>query len=231
MDKRSRLRALARVRQATRWAGYTSIGDYQDGVYECDFVSPYTKTAGNVDAEVMVMLQDWSSRDELMRGLDEQTKRLGYAPTQSTSRNLERLVNATFGLPLSDIYGTNLFPFVKPGKTSARIRERDLSRAAREFALPQVEIVNPTLVICLGLATFDALRRALHLPSAGRMEASINSPFTVGGSLVWCQAHTGALGTMNRNRGGGDRVSEDWMKMKERWKLQAALSGARELDV
>ena len=58
-DKNARLLALARLRQATRWPGYKSIADYHHGVYECDFVSPYTKTAGNVDAEVMVLLQDW----------------------------------------------------------------------------------------------------------------------------------------------------------------------------
>jgi hypothetical protein len=63
MDKRARLLSLARLRQSTRWRGYTSIADYHGGVYECDFVSPYTKTAGNSDAEIMVLLQDWSSHE------------------------------------------------------------------------------------------------------------------------------------------------------------------------
>jgi hypothetical protein len=42
-------------------AEYSGIGDYHDGAYECERVSPYTKTAGNVDADVMVLLQDWAS--------------------------------------------------------------------------------------------------------------------------------------------------------------------------
>lgn len=69
MNKHSRLIALASLRQVTRWPGYTSIGDYDDGAYECAFVSPFTKTGGNVDAEVMVLLQDRSSDDELRRGM------------------------------------------------------------------------------------------------------------------------------------------------------------------
>ena len=38
--------------------------------------------------------------------------------------------------------------------------KRDFVRAANEFALPQIQIVEPKIVICLGLATFNALRRA-----------------------------------------------------------------------
>src|ERR1019366_945036 len=126
MNKHSRLLTLAKLRQATRWSGYTSIADYSGGAYECDFVSPFTKSACNVDADVMVVLQDWSSDEELSRGLDESTRRLGYTPTQPTSRNLERLLKITFGLSLSDIYGTNLFPFVKPGVVSSPIPDRDM---------------------------------------------------------------------------------------------------------
>ena len=180
-------------------------------------MSPYTKTADEVDAEVMVLLQDWSSDEELSRGLDENTQHLGYTPTQPTSLKLEELLKKWFDLSLSDIYGTNLFPFVKRGKVSSRIPEQDLMSAAKEFALPQIEIVNPRLVICLGLATFDALRRVHGLARAGNMDASINSPFTVGNSRVWCQAHTGAFGRMNRNKKGVDRISQDWLRMKADW--------------
>ena len=215
MNKQSQLLALARLRQATRWPGYTSIADYQDGIYECDFVSPYTKTAGNLDAEVMLVLQDWSSDEELRQGLDEDTMRLGYDAAQPTSRNLERLLKSTFGLSLTAVYGTNLFPFVKSGNVSSRIPKTDLVRAARAFALPQIEIIRPKLVVGLGLDTFDALRRAKGLASVGKMELAINSPFQIGISQVWCQAHPGALGQMNRNKGGIDRVSQDWRRMRD----------------
>jgi hypothetical protein len=43
MNKHSRLLALAERRQTASSPGYTSIGDYHDGFYECDFVSPYTR--------------------------------------------------------------------------------------------------------------------------------------------------------------------------------------------
>jgi hypothetical protein len=214
MAKQSELLALAKLRQRTRYPGYKCIGDYHAGVYECDFVSPHTKTAGHIDSEIMVMLQDWAS-DEFLNGpFHEPSAKLGHTPSLPTNRNLTRLLNKTFGINLRDVYGTNLFPFVKLGGMSVSIRQADLDAAARQFALPQIRVVNPVLVICLGLVTFNALRKACGLKRCTNIYAAIESPFNIGAVRVWCQAHTGALGQNNRNKGGVDRVSEDWQKMK-----------------
>lgn len=114
-DKRQRLLTLARKRQATRWSGYHSLAKYHGGVYECDWVSPYSKTAGNVDARIVVMLQDWASDGDLRGPLDREAAQLGYTPNWPTNRNLIRLLRETFNLALDDVYATNLFPFIKPG--------------------------------------------------------------------------------------------------------------------
>jgi restriction system protein len=214
MDKRSELLALAKRRQVTRWNGYGGIGDHHASAYECDFVSPYTKTAGNLDAEVMVMLQDWSSDESLKESFDEETAKLGYTQSLPTNRNLVELLNTTFGIALRDTYATNLFPFVKPGKMSERIPQAKLIDAAQEFALPQIRIVNPKLVICLGLATFNALRQACELSACRPLSVAIDNPFSIGTTRVWCQAHTGVLGQNNRNRGGIKRVPQDWLRMR-----------------
>lgn len=214
MSKQSELLALAKLRQRTRYPGYKCIGDYHSGAYECDFVSPYTKSAGNVDAEIMVMLQDWSSDDSLSGKFDEPSAKLGHTPSLPTNPNLSRLLNETFGLGLRDVYGTNLFPFVKLGGMSESILHADLVKAARQFALPQISIVNPKLVICLGLVTFNALRRACDLKPCSNMHSAIDSHFSIDAVRVWCQAHTGALGQNNRNKGGVNHVSDDWHRMK-----------------
>jgi restriction system protein len=112
---------------------------------------------------------------------------------------------------LADVYGTNLFPFIKKGGMSSSIPMNDLIRAAKEFALPQIRIVRPKLIVCLGLNTFNALRIACKHPPVQRMNEAIASPFTFDESRIWCQAHTGARGQNNRGR---ERVAEDWRKMK-----------------
>ena len=213
-DKRAELLALARKRQATRWSGYTCVGDYHDGVDECDFVSLYSKTAGNVDARILVMLQDWSSDSSLSGPFDEDSATFGHTRNLPTNRNLIRLLKATFDVNLEDVYGTNLFPFIKPGSMSNSILRKDLVRAAHEFALPQIRIVGPRLVICLGLVTFNALRQTCALTRSSNLSSAIGSPFDLDSVRTWCQAHTGVLGKNTRNRGGVDRVSQDWQNMR-----------------
>ena len=81
---------------------------------------------------------------------------------------------------------------------SAYIPVADLKRAAQEFALPQIRIVQPSLVVCLGLATFSAIQRACGLKPSPRLAEAIASPLVFETAKVWCQAHAGALGHANR---------------------------------
>ena len=211
MNKQGLLLALAQKRKASRWAGYGRIGDYHNGAYECDFVSPYTKSAGNVDAEIFILLQDWSSDESLRCPLDSDCVRYGLTRTLPTNKRLIELLRTHFSVELGEVYATNLFPFIKKGGMSSLIPMDDLVRAAKEFALPQIRIVQPKLVVCLGLNTFNAIRSACGHPLVQRMNDAIASPFTLGESRIWCQAHTGALGQNNRGR---ERVAEDWRTMK-----------------
>lgn len=212
-SKLRRLTELGRKRRAAVWEGYRNIGDYHGGAYDIDLVSPYSKSAGKIDAAVMVLLQDWASDGLLSGPLDDQIRDLGLKPSLATNRNLTRLLRHHFGLGLEEVFATNVFPFVKHGSMSANIPMKDLVRAAEEFALPQVLTVEPSVAICLGLRAFNAMRIAAGQGRATNLENAISSPFKLGTTQVWCQAHTGALGTNNRNRGGVDRVSEDWKRM------------------
>ncbi len=219
MSKQELLLALAQKRKATNWPGYRGIGDYHHGAYECDFVSPYTKSAGNFDAQILVLLQDWSS-DESIRGpLDSGAVHYGLTPALPTNVRLVELLRSHFGLALKEVYATNLFPFIKPGGISSSVPMRDLVRAAQDFALPQVQIVSPKLVICLGMNTFNAIRIATGNRPAQRMEEAIASPFTNDQVRIWCQAHTGNLGQNNRGR---DRVRQDWQRMSLEYSSKAS---------
>jgi restriction system protein len=163
----------------------------------------------------MVLLQDWSSEERLSGPLDEDARDIGHTPSLDTNRNLQDLLFTHFGLALREIYATNLFPFIKPGPMDAEIPMADLVRAAKEFALPQIEIVEPRISVCLGLHTFNAVRAACGARRVSNIEQGVSSPFSHGVSQIWCQAHTGRLGKNNRNRGGVDRVSQDWARMAQ----------------
>lgn len=213
MNKTAELLKLARKRRKSRWPGYNNLGDYHGGIYDCDHVSPYTKSAGNIEADLMIFLLDWSSDARLRGPIDWDAVKLGYTPSLPTNIKLITLLPQHFGLSLEDTYATNLFPFIKQGAMKAPIPAKDMLRAAIEFGLSQLEIIRPKIAVSLGIATFNALRRACGLRSVGNIDEGIRSPFKYGESMLWCQAHTGQLGLINRNRGGVDRVSQDWVEM------------------
>jgi len=217
VEKQIELAKLANRRKEARWPRYCNLADYHCGVFECEFVSPYTKSAGNVDSPIFVLLQDWVSDEYLRAPINADTLRLGYTPDMATNRNLESRLSQHFRRSIRDVYGTNLFPFIKPGGMSSRIPWNDLVRAAEEYALPQVEIVKPLLVIALGLSTFQAMRRVVT-GSAGpaRLAAAIENPFDHGEIRFWCQAHTG-WGVSKR---GSDGTERDWVAMAE-WFYEA----------
>lgn len=226
MDKRAALLELARRRQATRWPPYKCIGDYQEGVYECEFVSPYTKSARNHDAAVMVLGQEWAGDSSLSGPLDPGARDVGYTLGNRTHENLGKRLDFHFGLRLQDVYATNVFPFVKLGRENALIPTKDLVRAARDFALPQIAILQPVIAVCLGKAAFNAVRIAAGNYECRLLDEAIRSPFVVGSTEIWCQAHTGQSGTNNRNRGDPERVKKDWARMAEAYNNQMQRTSA-----
>jgi len=214
--KQEALYKLAQKRQLTRWDGYSCIADLHGGVYECDYVSPYTKSASNVDAAVMLVLQDWASSEYFERhdGVISDLVELGYDSSVETNINLKGLLKNHLNLGLQNTYATNLMPFIKQGGMSASIPMKILVNAAIEFALPQIKIVQPKIVICFGLQTFNAMRRACSEQKVNNIDDATNSHYSYESSTFFGQAHPGRLGQNNRNRGGVDRVSTDWKKMR-----------------
>jgi hypothetical protein len=111
-DKNLLLEEIVNKRQQSRWEGVRCLSDYHNGLYECDYVSPFTKSANNVNAKVMLVLQDWASDNYLKDCLpDPELIEMGHDPKLPTNKNLKTLLKDHFHLSLSDTYATNLFPY------------------------------------------------------------------------------------------------------------------------
>jgi uracil-DNA glycosylase len=208
-DKHARLLELARLRQQAKWPRdkrYRCIGDYDCGLYECDFVSPYTIGAQNVDTELMILLQDWAPDDRLSGPFLPERCTVGHDPSRRTNRRRHELLLRHFALELEEVYATNVFPFIKVHK----IQPEDFVRAAEEFALPQIKIVEPRLAVCLGKAAFNAVSVAASRSDIVSRAATIKSPFWIGKTQVWRQAHPA--------RKTVAQVAEDWARMASEYK-------------
>ena len=168
----------------------------------------------------MIVGQDWSSSDVLSREPpDCRVAELGYDENFRTNVNLDRLLKCHFNLTRDECYLTNLFPFIKRGKASAYVSPKLLAASAQRFTLPEIRIVSPQLVVCLGHKTFLALMRAVGCkgPPKMDMDLAINTPFEFANAMIYCVAHTGAFGTMNRDKKKGKgQVEMDWQELARR---------------
>lgn len=221
-QKWAALRQLAKKRRRDRRAGYCCLADFNEGYFECCFVSPWTKSAHNLGANVMLLGQDWSSSNALDRVLNEtepekaiEIRKLGQTYKLPTNKRLRRFLKEGVGLEFSETYATNLFPFIKKGALNAKIQARDMDYCAKEYAIPQIEIVQPKMVICLGKSTYEAICRFLDLGEQFFKQTS--QPIHCirhRGVEIYGLPHPGYWGV--RNAGGEECVLEHWQALGNR---------------
>jgi uracil-DNA glycosylase len=168
-----------------------------------DHVSPWTVGAKNVDSDLMLIGQDWSSENSLLAADIDELREQGRTLKLATNKRIERLLDKFFNRPFSATFATNLFPFIKLGTISASIPMDDLILAAREYCIPQINIVAPTSVIVFGSSGFNALRRSVGLPKVKISGAATD--FQIGSTQIFGLPHPGGMGTANA---GGDVIVE-----------------------
>jgi restriction system protein len=214
-DKLTELRALGLKRQQTTVSGYLNLSEFENGYYECEFVSPWTKSACNTDADLMLVAQDWASAKYLRKRKRPAVAELGHDPALKTNINLKSLLQRHFNLQFKDTYATNVFPFIKEGSMDAKIDDpATLAMCAREFVLSQIEIVKPKMVICIGEVSFNEIRSTLGLPRLSSADARC-APVghtTFKRVEIYGVAHTGHWGTMSRE----GRMDNDWSGLAKR---------------
>ncbi|SDS61733.1 hypothetical protein [Bradyrhizobium canariense] len=233
MGKKEALADLILLRKQDRNPKYHALSDFDDGFYDGDWITPWTISACNLDAGLMIVAQDWSSAEALESpkrskpAQKEARKLCGQDANLPTNKTLKALLKKHFGLEFADTYATNLFVFIKPGTISAKIPIEDLAYCAEKYALPQIEIVQPRMVLCLGKGTFNAIQLALGHPLSKLSEASLPNAHTQhqNGAEIYGVPHTGSWGT--RNAGGIDNMHTIWARLANRFAELAITQGVR----
>ncbi len=221
INKISALRSLVKERRQEKAGSiasgysknYSKLGDFHDGIYDFDdYIVPYSKSAFNLDAKIMIILQDWASEEFLKKGVNQTQVKFGHDPNLSTNKNLFYLLKKYFNITFAETYATDVFPFIKPGNMSTGIPMKDMMRAAEQFAIPQIKIISPKIVICLGNLTFNSIRRAFGLKGRLALTTPLDKlSFSIDKSLIVGSIHVGAEGT--RAIGGKAALENNWEKL------------------
>jgi hypothetical protein len=209
------LRRLVRKRIELAPSSAHELSRFEGGIYDVGFVSPISKTAGNVDSPYVIVLQDWAGDAHLKKvGADvawrEAVIREGRDSRLPIHPGLDEFCQTVLGCSVRDIYVTNAYPYVKRGGMSAGLYRPDLQRAVEQILLAELDIVRPRCVIVAGKTATDAIRRAVGLPER-KWADCIGDSFVARGMSFWPQAHFGGRGVAQR--GGRDIVRRDWRRL------------------
>ena len=212
--KRIKLNELASLRSQDNLNdfpdGYMQVEAFHNGIFNTEkFVSPWNIGANNVNSKIMVVGQDWASVEGI-KNISVEVWRCGYDSNLKTNKNLRRLLLECFELSFSDIYATNLFPFIKPGSMSARIPTKLMEYSAKNYTLVEISIIKPKLVICLGQKVYEVL---VHAVSGQRKnwKQSLEEKQKFLESAIVASPHTGSFG--ERNIGGFSELKSHWLKI------------------
>jgi len=222
LDKAAALSELVAKRRIETGAAYHHLHTFDMGCWDCEYVVPWTKSACNLDAQLMIIGQDWISEDFLMNPRYntpkrvQDRKRLGQDEYLPTNQRLKSLLFKHFRMKFSETYATDVSVFIKPGDMSGPVPIKDLAYCAEKYTLPQIVIVRPAMALCLGAKTFNSIRRAMNEADLRLSEASIPASHTVYElTEIYGVSHTGGRGYANA--GGAENVDRIWAALAARF--------------
>lgn len=184
--KQERYAELVRERQKydPSSSGLVNPSQVEDGKYDVPHVGPWTAWAHDLDANLMVVGQDWGDVEYYItnRGCDN--------PRNPTNLALQKLL-LSIGRPIPappspgyavandvktevdteeacratcDVWLTNALLWLKTGGMSAKVDSAWFGEPSIPLLKAQVDLVQPRVIVALGEKAYDCLLKAYGLP-------------------------------------------------------------------
>lgn len=202
--------------------------DFNKGISDTDEIGQWSAWHGNLDADIMVIGQDWGDKDFYINFKNSNTG--NFEIDSKTNRNLRELF--TYIDPDIDIFSnsnkvglffTNSILCYKEGKMADPTSGSHHRICSNLYLLDLIDIVQPKIIIPLGLKAFQGLLSCsfIGLNSAIKnlkyKEAVDNSPYNIEVNnkkiFVFPVFHPGPLGLANRSY---DNQKKDWENIRKK---------------
>jgi uracil-DNA glycosylase family 4 len=178
-------------------------------------IGPWTQWQGNLHADLMLIAQDWGGTEYYIqyRGKEEDTN-----ITNKRVCELLTSIGVSIELPNRDgermLFFTNAVLCFRPGllTTGPQIKSRCFTNCSTAFLRPQVELVNPKVVVTLGRMAYRSLMTAYGKKPKERMREAVTEAveLTEGTCLVPV-FHPGNNGTRSRSF---ENQKQDWQRVR-----------------
>lgn len=174
MSKVERYRALVEERKAYDPGRFGLANPSSPNLrkYDSDEIGPWTRWANDLDADLMVVGQDWGDERYFLanKGMDKAKN-----PTNRSLRGLLEFVGRPVPPPPSNsensgerakgVWLTNALLWLKKGGMSAAVKLELFKEPAKHFLREQINIVQPRVVVALGAKAFAAVAFAFGIPA------------------------------------------------------------------
>jgi uracil-DNA glycosylase len=195
-----------------------------DGIYDTDQIGPWTCWQGKLDADVVVVGQDWADIDYFKEVCGR------CKPSNPTNENLRKLLSG-IGLTIKRpqepqdqvLFLTNLILCLKPnhkeegkkGGLQGPVDDEWFANCSYTFFKPLMDIVNPKIIIALGKEPSKSILTLYGISyskSAPLSEMIKQSPYILMNTMVLFPVYHCGAGGVNRNRSMSEQ-QEDWSKI------------------
>jgi len=219
MTKIEKYRRLVEKRKACQLCtNITNPSKVENGRYDSNEIGPWSLWQGNLNAELLIVGQDWGDTSYLKRwkGRDQPSG-------NKTNENLQKLlahIGVRIGKPRDSkdqiVFFTNLILCLKEeGGLQGPIKNDWLINCAKEFFLTLLEIIKPRAILALGKDVSETILKLYKIQyrKNQRLSELMNrSPYRLTTSMVLFPLyHCGARG-QNINR---PNPESDWIRIKK----------------
>jgi DNA polymerase len=216
MKKRTRYAALVAERKQCRLCtGLRNPAESDLAAFDSDEVGPWSRMHGDLDADLMIIGQDWGDVRYYTanRGLDDLRN-----PTMRTLERLLREIGLDISLAAYDsgprgVFLTNAILCLKEGGLQARVERQWFKNCGANFLRQQIEIIAPRVAVALGQRAYEAVLGAFDFQAGPFRRAVEDEAGTTlpNGSRLLAVYHCGQR-MLNTHR-PFDQQQKDWQRV------------------
>lgn len=145
-------------------------------------IGPWTRWQGDLDARLMIVGQDWGGVPSFVRqggwNLDSETNRFLRGLLKSVLVDVDA-PEPFMPVNRNGVFATNAALCLKAAGDSSHVRAPCFRNCRSAFLKPQIEIVQPLVVVCLGLEAYSATMNAFGLPPERTLRDAVESQLRV----------------------------------------------------
>lgn len=214
---------LVAKRRAHRFpVGLLNPSEIEGGRFDSDHLGPWSRWQGNLQAEVVIVGQDWGDLPYFLRneGTDDERE-----PTCTNLRSMALAAGWDLGTPKipnpQPLFFTNAVLGIRAENGKSGAPPTSWIDDSLPFLTGILDLIHPKAVVSLGTAAYRATRMALYgrkrddqIPIAAALSHVHQlSPIQRPGMPAWFPFyHCGPLGLVNRSR---DLQVQDWRRLGE----------------